>query len=175
LARTIFDISTVSVASSFTVGTAPIYSNLIQPIGAGWFRVASFVKPETANSTLLKCRLRVASGGALVYLGDGVSGVFLDRALLEVGCTLGAPIDTDAIAGAGTKVLRYASHGFVTGAADIPPHVVFDPRLQNGPDFSRRAFGDLRVTGGGEVGGGSVELANADQALSSLLGLARRP
>lgn len=72
----------------------------------------------------------------------------------------------------GTTTLRYCSGaGFVTLPSETPASTWFDPRIFEPCNFSRTAFSDARVTGGGSVGFGELVLNNADQGLNGLLDL----
>lgn len=167
VARTIADLTTGACANA-TAGTGTVVKAYALPHGAGWWRCVLVAIPETSNSGLLKLRLQLINGGT-TYLGDGTSGILLDRALLELGSNLGDPIDNGGMPGPGTRVLRYASgRGRMTGPTDIPPHVHFEPRLQQPVNFSRTLFSNARVTGGASVGAGEIVLNNTDQALASL-------
>jgi hypothetical protein len=57
----------------------------VQSVGNGWFRV-SISKTATATATA-SMSYRLLSGGTNVYLGDGVSGVYLWGAQFETGPT----------------------------------------------------------------------------------------
>lgn len=72
----------------------------------------------------------------------------------------------------GTTTLRYCTGaGFVTLPTETPASVWYDPRVIEPANFSRTAFSDARVTGGGSVGFGELVLNNADQGLNGLLDL----
>lgn len=169
VARTIVNLST-GACSNATAGSGVVTSAFTQPLGGGWWRCVLVAVPEAVNGGSLTVRLMLVNAGAQSYLGDGASGVLLDRVLLEVGAALGDPIDTTN-AGPGLKTLRFSTGTLVTGPADTPPHVSFDPRVITAPTFARKAFGDLRVLSAGRANGGALELANADHALAPLLDL----
>jgi len=79
-------------------------------------------------------------------------------------------VEITAYTGAGTETLRYASGlGKVTGPTETPPNVFFEPRVVEPANFSRTAFSDARVMGGGTVGFGELVLNNADQGLNDIL------
>lgn len=72
--------------------------------------------------------------------------------------------------GAGTLTLRYSSdRGTTTGPAETPANAYFAPRIVEPANFTRTAFSDARIMGGGTVGYGELILSNADQGLSALL------
>lgn len=79
-------------------------------------------------------------------------------------------VEITAYTGAGTETLRFASgRGKVTGPTETPPNAFFEPRVVEPANFSRTAFSDARVMGGGTVGFGELVLNNADQGLTALL------
>jgi hypothetical protein len=71
----------------------------------------------------------------------------------------------------GVTTLYYSSGRLITTTTDTPPHIAFDDRILSAPNFVRRAFGNARVTSGGQASGGVLELANPDHALAALLDL----
>jgi hypothetical protein len=166
-----FNLATGAQIFQATGGTAVIHGWSIEAYGGGWYRCAMRCTPKSTNAgSLFSARFHLLNTG-INYVGDGTSGLFLDRPLLEVASVLGDPIDTAAVAGPGITVRRYSSAPFTTRATDVPPHVVFDPRLDEALSFSRKMFGDLRVKSGGEIGYGLIRLRNDDHALASLLDL----
>lgn len=166
VARTIVDLSTGSCANA-TAGTGVVTTAYAQPLGNGWWRCVLVVVPETVNSNSLKIRFQLINVGT-TYLGDGSSGIYLDRVLLETGSTLGDTIDTTT-AGPGLRRFYWSSGAFVSGVTSVPPHQPFDPRIITAPSFTRRAFADPRAATGAAASGGVLELANGDHALASIL------
>lgn len=70
----------------------------------------------------------------------------------------------------GVTTLRYTSgRGKNTGPLEVPANVHFEGRLLNPINFTRTAFSDSRVMGGGQMGYGEIVLSNIDQELSPLL------
>jgi hypothetical protein len=159
-----FDLAVGAVAGVGGIGVD-------QALGAyagGWFRCAVKFIPSSAGIVGLKVVLGTGTSYANSYLGDGVSGVFLDQGQLVVEATLGDFLETPGVAGPGTKTFRWSTHPFVTTGADFPAHVAYDERVMAAPAITRVAFSNARVTGGLAVGGGQVELTNTDQALAEL-------
>lgn len=162
-----FNLSTGTVIASSGIATG----SQVIAYGGGWFRCAA-AWTASGNGTMgVRVVLADSAAYGIAYAGDGSSGVYLDRALLEVAGSLGDFIDNEGAAGPGLVTLRYSSYDFITGASDTPPHVAFQNRIITAPDFTRKILSDFRVMGGGEAGAGLLELANADHALSSLLDL----
>lgn len=142
----------------------------IVPYGGGWYRCWVRWVASATGGIGMKVLLGSTAWGHS-YLGDGVSGILLDRMMLEAASVLGEFIETAGTAGPGLRTFYFASARKVTGAADVPPHVPFDPRVDEALSFSRKMFGDLRVKSGGEIGFGLVKLRNDDHALAALLDL----
>ncbi len=71
----------------------------------------------------------------------------------------------------GTRTLYFSSGALVTGPLSTPAHQWFDDRGISAPNFERHAFGNARVTSGGQSTAGVIELANVDHALAYLLDL----
>lgn len=70
----------------------------------------------------------------------------------------------------GTTTLRYTSgEGKTTLPSETPPNVYYENRVTNPINFTRTAFSDSRVMGGGEIGFGEIVLSNLDQEMSFLL------
>lgn len=166
VARTIVDLTTGACANA-TAGTGVVTTAYAQPLWNGWWRCVLVAVPETSNSNNLKIRLQLVNGGT-TYLGDGTSGILLDRILVETGTVLRDPIN-NVLAGPGTKTLYYSSgKGFTTKRTDIPTETEFASRLQNPINYSRSLIGNGRVAGGMRIDQGEIVLNNADQALSGL-------
>ncbi|KQT51976.1 hypothetical protein ASG43_20565 [Aureimonas sp. Leaf454] len=68
--------------------------------------------------------------------------------------------------------LRYGSAGFTTWPSDTPSNTWFEERIVDPGNYERFMFGRSRTRGESDVGGGDIQLANADGALDFLLNLA---
>lgn len=167
-----FDLATGLVAA---IGGITAEAVMI-PYGNGWYRCAARFVASAAGYLGLKMLMGSTSYGNS-YTGDGVSGFYLDRALLELGTVLGDPIDNPTTPGPGARVLRFSSGlGKMTGIAEVPSNAWYDPRLKQPISFQRTMFANARVVGGSRVGTGDIVLLNQDQALGYLrdLGLSGR-
>jgi hypothetical protein len=69
----------------------------------------------------------------------------------------------------GTRVLYYATQGFVSGAADTPANTYYDPRIQQPANMQRSCFSAGTTTGATTVGYGDMVLVNNDGGLDYLL------
>lgn len=69
----------------------------------------------------------------------------------------------------GTRTLRYATQGYVTGASDTPAHTYYDGRIQSPANVKRSAFGDNSTSGRSQIGFGNMVLVNNDGGLDALL------
>lgn len=167
VARTIVDLNT-GACTNAVAGTGVVLSANAIPFGLGWWRVVLVAIPEATNGGSVTAAFQLVASGAQTYTGDGISGVLLDRGLLEVGSVLGEWIDNTA-AGPGLRRYYWSTAAFVTGASSTPPHQAFDPRIVSAPSFTRRAFSDPRAATGAAASGGVLELANGDHALAPLL------
>lgn len=79
-------------------------------------------------------------------------------------------VEVTAYGGSGVVTLRFATdRGKVTGPAETPANAFYEPRVIEPANFTRSAFSDARVMGGGTVGFGELVLNNADQGLNYLL------
>jgi hypothetical protein len=72
--------------------------------------------------------------------------------------------------GSGTVVLRYATQGYVTGAADTPAHTYYEGRISQPGNTQRTVFERGTTFGASQVGYGEVVLVNNDGALDAFLG-----
>ncbi len=78
---------------------------------------------------------------------------------------------TAAIDAAGTtQALCVADDRLVTGAADTPAHVAFDPRLIDPGSIGLAAYSDGRTGGATRLETGEIVVANADGALDGWIG-----
>lgn len=69
----------------------------------------------------------------------------------------------------GVRTLRYATQGYVTGAADTPAHTYYEGRIQQPANVKRTCFTDARTAGRTQIGYGDMVLVNNDGALDGLL------
>ncbi|MBN9529674.1 MAG: hypothetical protein J0H82_25940 [Alphaproteobacteria bacterium] len=77
-------------------------------------------------------------------------------------------IETQAHDGTGLVDLRFGSPGWTSRPTDTPAGKVFVGRVVNAGNFSLHAFASGRTGGRGDVGSGTITLANADGALDAL-------
>lgn len=82
-ARVRFDLSNGSVPDSNTVGSGLILGYSTQEIGDGWYRLRVTGQVDT-TSTTLKAYMILHDGTSYTYAGDGVSGIYLWGAQLEI-------------------------------------------------------------------------------------------
>lgn len=79
-----------------------------------------------------------------------------------------AEITVNDPATGGTRVLRYATEGFVTRPSESPPSTYYDGRIANPVDIARTMFGGTSTLGRSEVGIGNLVLRNPDSLLDDL-------
>lgn len=101
-----FDLSAGTLAASSNVVGTPT----IEPVGDGWFRISASATSSAGVSTLTFV-VMLRSGGALTYLGDGTSGIYVWGAQLEAGA-----FPTSYIPTAASQVTRAADVAVITGA-----------------------------------------------------------
>ena len=99
--KAVFNLSAGTFISSSGSG-----SYQVTPSVNGWYRIAI---TATTTSTSLNAFVHTASGGVTSYLGDGASGVYVDRAQLNTGPTALAYKRT----GATTYPKQYACDGLL--------------------------------------------------------------
>ena len=68
----------------------------------------------------------------------------------------------------GTRTLRYATRGFVTGPAETPANTFYDERLSQPAALKRDIFSAGTTQGASRVGYGDLLLLNGDGALDAL-------
>lgn len=69
----------------------------------------------------------------------------------------------------GTRTLRYATQGYVTGASDTPANTYYEGRIQSPANVQRTAFSANATTGRSQIGFGNMVLVNNDGGLDALL------
>ena len=79
-------------------------------------------------------------------------------------------IEINAHTGSAPVTLRFATQGYVTGAADSPPHTYYDGRVSQPGNTQRTIFDRGTTFGASKTGFGEVVLVNSDGALDYLLG-----
>ncbi|WP_294640132.1 hypothetical protein [uncultured Aureimonas sp.] len=70
------------------------------------------------------------------------------------------------------RILRFGTFGFTTEPGDTPANAHFDDLVKDPGNFERFLFGRSRTRGESDVGGGDIQLVNADGSLDGLLDLA---
>ena len=82
----VFDVSAGSIISKSSSGTATLSTASISQIGNGWFRLqVSGIASTTSTTTRLHIAFGTDNSGSNSYAGDGVSGIYIWGAQLEVG------------------------------------------------------------------------------------------
>lgn len=79
-------------------------------------------------------------------------------------------MDISAHTGSAPVTLRFATQGFVTGAADTPAHTYYEGRVKQPGNIQRSVFDRGATYGASKVGFGEVVLVNNDGALDAYLG-----
>lgn len=70
----------------------------------------------------------------------------------------------------GTRTLRYATQGYVTGSSDTPANTYYEGRIQQPGNIQRTMFSQASTTGRSQIGYGALVLVNNDGGLDHLLG-----
>ena len=78
-------------------------------------------------------------------------------------------IDISCHTGSAPATLRFATQGYVTGAADTPAHTYYEGRIKQPGNIQRTVFDSGSTFGASKVGYGEVVLVNNDGALDAFL------
>ena len=146
-------------------GTAPILgaSNLLfTPAGIIGIltQIAGATSLTFAPVAALSLLAYISGSSTLTLTGNGFLDflrVVVERILIEIDAAIDA---------AGTVSTFYVSTDrFVTGTADTPAHIAFDPRLIDPGTIGLNAFADGRTGGNTKLETGEIVLSNVDGGL----------
>jgi hypothetical protein len=88
----------------------------VLPVGGGWYRVLVTATAQVSESVPL--RMMLSSSGSITYTGDGVSGIYIYGAQLEVGSVATPYIpSTETFTGRASTATFIGSDGLIKTAA----------------------------------------------------------